>query len=534
MTLPRHTILFLALLVSLMAGRGAVACPFCAAESRTLTEEMNDSSVVLLGKLVAPPGFDPEAETPEGAMPGFGFVDPETGAALFRIEQVLFGQDALGGAEEVRAIYVGTPDLDRMFFIRGIGEPADWAIPLPLSETAAAYVPKLLELPESGADRMEFFLDYLQHEDSLLSQDAYDEFARAPYQDVIDLADRMDREQLLAWVESPSVSPSRRRLFLTMLGVCGIDSDVDRLEAMLLSDTREIGPAAEACAAASLLTGGGLGAGVAPELFRFSERQRKIGLDAMIACYLTLSGKHRDASKALDLIDNRFLKDPAADYSHIYAALQALRFLAEEQQELIALQRVLASARLLLDSPDFADQVVPDLARWEDWSVLERLGSMYERSVAENREKYIREPIVTYLDVASEQEGAVGQQAIAALERIEPLDPGAVKRARSLRAFGILAQARNKPAGPPTTSPIASPIKLPPEPEQTAESPVAAPEGPSEPSPTETPIASEINVSEDAIAEAQAPNTVLLIGIPLVGAAVCMGVFWLILRGGVA
>ena len=36
---------------------------------------------------------------------------------------------------------------------------------------------------QSGADRLAFFQEYLEHEDPLLAQDAYDEFARAPYAD---------------------------------------------------------------------------------------------------------------------------------------------------------------------------------------------------------------------------------------------------------------------------------------------------------------------------------------------------------------
>jgi len=31
----------------------------------------------------------------------------------------------------------------------------------------------------------------------------------------------MQHDKLLAWIENPDVSPSHRRLYLTMLGVCG-------------------------------------------------------------------------------------------------------------------------------------------------------------------------------------------------------------------------------------------------------------------------------------------------------------------------
>ncbi|MEO0530383.1 MAG: hypothetical protein AAF266_07360, partial [Planctomycetota bacterium] len=291
----KHATLCLALILISAQGQVAPACPFCAAESRTLTEEMNDSSVAILAKLTAP--SEASKLISEGDVP-YGFVDPDTGAASFTVESVLLGEPLMEGVEQIEAVYFGEPDTERSYFIRGVGDPPDWAIPLPLSEIATAYVPKLLDLPESGADRLAFFQDYLEHEDPLLGQDAYDEFARAPYQDVIDLAPRMDRDQLRAWIEDYSVSPSRRRLFLTMLGVCGEPEDVQRLRQMLTSDGQVLGPATDAATSVAMATGGSPAFGMAGEMVRFAERQRKLGLDALIACYLTLAGKHGDASEA--------------------------------------------------------------------------------------------------------------------------------------------------------------------------------------------------------------------------------------------
>lgn len=546
-----------AIALLLSAAAPALACPFCAAEQRTLTEEMNDSSVVVLARLSAP--SEASRRLADAGVPT-AFIDPETGAAKFEIEQVLLGQPLMEGATEVEAIYFGEPDSRQLFFIRGVGDPPDWAIPLPLSPIAAEYVPKLLGLPAEGADRLAFFQDYLEHEDPLLAQDAYDEFARAPYKDVEDLAPRMNREQLRSWIEDVGVSPSRRRLFLTMLGVCGEPEDLQRLEEMLTSDARALGPAVDAGVAAAIATGGAPVVGMSSELVRFAERQRKLGLDALIACYMTLAGKHGDPVQALDLIDQRYLEDKDADYSHVYAALQALRFLAEEQRDLVPLDRILVSARLLLDNPEFADQVIPDLARWEDWSVLERLTGMYEATFDEDNPdapvKYVREPIVTYLDVAKTQPGDVAQRAETALAKIEPLDPKAVERARSLRAFGFLAQARAKAApapwetDPTDQEPAADVAVDPPadvaadlaaeaeatdptagvsdvgEPEATVVADVA-------PESTDRPI-EDVTTAPAVTATPEAPSRVLLVGVPVAAAALLVGVFWLILRSGIA
>lgn len=525
----------------------AYSCPFCAAESRTLTEEIGDSSAVVLAKLAEP---SPMVEDPADAGVPYGFIDPETGSARFEVQEVLLGEEAIRGEETIEVIYFGEPDKERMFFVRGVGLPPEWTIPLPLSDEAVPYVRELFRLPEGGADRLAFFQEYLEHPDPLLGQDAYDEFARAPYADVIDLAPRMDREQLLAWIEGGRVSPSRRRLFMTMLGVCGQPEDVARIEKLLSSDIREIGPSAKAVAAASLGASpglGGLGAAVVPEAIRFGERSRKLGLDAMIACYLTLSGRHGDVESALRLIEDRFLKDTKAEYSHVHAALMAVRFLAEEQQDLVPLERVVQSARLLLDHPDFADQVIPDLARWEDWDVIDRMVLLFEQSFDEDANQYVREPVITYLDVAAEQGGPVGDKAVLALERVESLDPDAAKRARRLQAFGFLAQARAprgdaNPAIIAEGAPQAADSEIPPTPTEFEVSPEERARKQAEENAqivarvrdARSGFANALSREAEAVAEINAAPAGLLVGIPLLGALVCMGAFWVILRGGSA
>lgn len=536
------------------------ACPFCTAESRTLTEELSDSDAAVLARLIT--SEKPAEDAAEDITP-MDVVDPQTGAAEFEVETILLGAEKVGDTKRIEAIFFGEAGPDDRYLIRGVGDPLDWAIPLELSPTAVAYVKKLSDLPESGADRLDFFQDYLEHEDPLLGQDAYDEFARAPYIDVINLKDRMDREQLLAWIESPKVSPSRRRLFLTMLGVCGQPEDIPRIERMLLSDARVLTPAARSLASVSLMTGGPLSAIILPEMVNLQERRTKLGLDAMIACYLTLKG-----AEGLDVIDQRFLTGPDVDYSHVYSTLMAIRFLAEES-DLVPMERILQSARLLLDNKDFADQVIPDLARWEDWSVLDRLVTMYQGSAEDKYPVYVREPIITYLDVASEQEGKLAEQASAALEELEPIDPEAFKRARRLRAFGFLYKARGggeplednlaeRDTGAPSLE-LQADEELPPDPSATSSQPPGAPWLDEEPSiatdsdvqsvqddpqntATDTNTQPKESAQSNAVVSSRAsdpeplepPSYWLLLGAPIAALTLFFGIFWVILRSGTA
>ncbi len=506
-----------------------LACSFCIAESQTLSEEFETSSVILMANMTE---AAPAAEAVRDSGVPYGFVDPSTGAAKFKVLEIFKGKEHLEDREEIEAIYFGEPDEETVYLIRGLGVPPEWNLPLPLSPIAVDYVPKLFDLPKSGGDRLAFFQDYLEHEDLLLSQDAYDEFARAPNSDLYELGDRMNREQLVEWIESPSVSPSRRRLFLVMLGVCGNAPDRNRVEAMILSDIRLLEASAELGTAACLGLSGPWGIMILPEMTRMHERQRKLGLDAMIACYLLLSSKEGIAEESLAEIEDRFLKDDTVEYTHVYASLQALRFLGDEQTDLVPIDRVIQSARLLLESDEFADQVIPDLARWEDWETLPRLYEMFKLSLITDKYQYVREPIVTYLDVAAEQQGDVGEQAKEALEWIENASPESVSRARRMAAFGFLAKARRSETPPAMLNDNATESSE--DPSSIAENTLTEETTESEADRNTNPtlVSQDAKQFEDFIEPSNPPSRFLLILAPLAVAGICYGLFWWILKGG--
>lgn len=419
----------IALVLLLVKSPPSLACPFCSAASQTLSEEQQSADAVVLAKLASPPA----GKTTDG---GSAVTNPETGTAKFEIIEVLRGKERLIDVKEIDVVYFGEPGADQVFSISAIGQDKlDWTTPLPLTPAAVDYVRKLSEVPSTGADRLEFFQQYLENEDPLLAQDSYDEFARAPYKEVQDLRDRMHHDNLVKWIADPAVNPSRRRLYLTMLGVCGGKEDLPLLEEMITSDYEQQRPFVEEAVQTGLALHGPLLLPVWAEALKTDERRKKLGLDALVACYLTLRG-----AEGLDLIDERFLKKPKVEYTYKYSTIMALRFHGDEQTGVIPRERLLASMRLLLDDPDFADQVIIDLSRWEDWEVMDRLVEMFKTA---DKAGFIRQPIVTYLTVAGEEPGEVGERAKKSLAELESLDPDAVKKAKSLMAFGFAARARS-------------------------------------------------------------------------------------------
>jgi hypothetical protein len=510
----------------------ALACPFCSVESQTLSEETQAADAVVLAKLIK------EAPPPTDQVSDVAPTDPDSGTATFEIIDVLRGQDRLAGVKEIKAVYFGEADRQRTFLIMGLGsEKVDWTTPLPLSPDAVEYVRQLPSVAPSGADRLAFFQEYLEHADPLLAQDAYDEFARAPYVDVQALGPRMHHDRLVKWIADLEISPSRRRLYFTMLGVCGGTDDLPLLESMIMSDFDAMEPHLKRLASCGLAMGGPIGLPGWIEVVQQDERRRKLGLDALVACYLTLRGPD-----GLDLIDERFLKNAGAEYTHVYSTIMALRFHGDEEASILPRERLLASMRLLLDNPDFADQVILDLSRWEDWSVLDRLVEMFKS--ADKQNVYVRQPIVTYLTVASEQPGEVGPRAAAALAELERLDPKTVEQARSLMAFGALGRARagggatgaRGPADGAATDATqgfaASAAD-----EETDVTNIPDPAAYEDEAAASKPAAqlSAKKTPTPPVAEATSPrelNRLLVVGVPLAAAVLLMGIYWLILRAG--
>jgi hypothetical protein len=221
----------------------------------------------------------------------------------------------------------------------------------------------------------------------------------------------------------------------------------------------------------------------------------------------------------------------------------ALRFHGDEETSILPRERLLASMRLLLDNPDFADQVILDLSRWDDWSVLDRLVNMFKSA---DEKGYVRQPIVTYLTVASEQPGDVGPRAAAALAELERLDPKTVEQARSLMAFGALGRARAGGDGSNAARPVDDAaadegeelIASADEETDSADIPDPATyEQRDQAAATAAQVSAKKSPSRDAvpIADATAPaelNRLLVVGLPLAAAVLLMGVYWLILRAG--
>ncbi len=307
--------------VWLMAGSVAVvllpllavplaACDMCGPPQPTLTQEIHGAYVAVVARLVALP---PETEGNDGSLN----VAPRM--AKFTVVEVLRGAAALGSIKQIEAPFFDEQPLGGEYLIYGIqSSDIEWGAPLQLTTRSRSYLAGSAKLPPQGPERLAYFQDYLEDPESLLANDAFNEFAQAPYAEVQQLKSRMHHDTLIQRVQDPSIAFNHRRLYLTMLGVCGTPADLPVLE----------------------------------ELIRNDDPKFRISLDATVACYLTLKG-----ADGLGLVEDLFLKPKIkAEYSEVSSVITALRFIGQQDHGPIPRARLIESLRLVLADPRVADQ----------------------------------------------------------------------------------------------------------------------------------------------------------------------------------
>lgn len=377
--------------------RAIRACPFCSAVQLTLAQEMKTADAVVVAELTELPS------KPGGADAAFqgGLSDPLV-KSKFKILGVIKGPDLLKKAKQIETVYFGELPVGTQFLITAV-DPKNlaWSQPIPLTKHSREYVDALLKLPETGPERLSFFEKYLEDDEEMLKRDAYDEFAQASYADIKAFGPHINYDQLIKWLNTPDIAPSHRRLYFTLLGVCGTEKDLPLFET----------------------------------LFESKDRKLKSGLDAMIGSYLAIKGP-----SGLSLVEKLFLKNQESEFTDTYAAIQAIRI--AQETGILAKDKAAEAFHFMLDRPKMADLVIPDLARWQDWTVADRLVDLFVTADADSA--WVRVPVLRYLQVCPTPE------AKKELTRLEMLDPTAAKQAQSFMLPGGAAMAP-APAEKPST-----------------------------------------------------------------------------------
>lgn len=341
----RLVYLLLALSLSYLPSKAATACPLCGSPQKTFSEDFAAADVVVLAQWS-------DGRPPAGMLGRTTFSVVE----VARGEQAPLKKDAKLSVPKFHAGQRGD-----LFLLFGQKEDDElsWR-PLEISEAGYQYLKQAPAADVLTAKRLEYFVKFLEFSDDRIAMDAYWEFAGAPWEDIVKVKDKLDRTKLLRWVKDDQTLSTRLNLYFLLLGLCGNDEDAKALENLVR---------------------------VPPQFFT-------LGRDGLMSSYLLLTGDN-----GLKVLDETTLKNPRAPFSEVYAAKQAVQFMWSYGDGRIDKDRLRKSMRELLDRPEIADLVIADLARWEDWSVQDRLMKLYDQ------EDYslpaIKRAIVRYMVVAS-------------------------------------------------------------------------------------------------------------------------------------
>lgn len=215
----------------------------------------------------------------------------------------------------------------------------EWPRPIAISRTSIEYIKEVAAFDAIRGNWLEFLLDYLEHPDPFVANDAYREFDDAQFDQIRKISTKLPREKLHKWVKSEKTS-YRRGLYGLMLGLCGTDADASLMAELIRVPEKETG----------------------------YELQR----DGLMAGYLLLKGE-----EGLKLLDDTKLKaGQNVPFSDVYYARKAVRFAWEHTD--IPRERVKKSMRLLLDHPKHAEYAVLYLTHWKDWEAQDQVMAVYE------------------------------------------------------------------------------------------------------------------------------------------------------------
>ncbi len=378
--------LFLGLLCGLLVmsqSLDARACPFCSAPSLTLTEQLSQSDVAVLVQWT-------EAE--KGTL-------EKAGKTVFEVKEIIrqSDKDKLKVGEQITINRHRPGKKGNLFLLLGTkGTSIDWGDPIEVTETSYHYISQAPAPEEKTSKRLRYFMKFMEFPDQMISNDAYAEFANAPYEDITPLAKDLPREKIRKWIVDPETPVTRLGLYGLLLGLCGQEADIAFMEKKINEPTKDF----------------------------------RLGIDGVISGYLLLTG-----AEGLDKIDQSKFVPKDVAFSETYAAMPALRCMWTYGDERISKERLRQSMQLLLERAELADLVVADLARWNDWSVLDRLMEMY------GSEDYnipsIKRAIVRYLLVASKGKNKKGdgpdaettEKAKQLLDKLRKEDPKTVQSA---------------------------------------------------------------------------------------------------------
>ncbi|MBD3673733.1 MAG: hypothetical protein HUJ26_09440 [Planctomycetaceae bacterium] len=315
----------------------------------------------------------------------------------------LVGKDATGTFSPKEKIVLNNyreADPGDLYFLNGLQnkeETIDWEAPVEITETGYHYVMQAPSPERPRHERLPYFVKFLEFPDTFIANDAYNEFAFAPFDDVVTLIDILPRQKIRKWIDDAETPQSRIGLYGIMLGLCGKPEDADLLG----------------------------------EKFFEKADQYVFGMEGIVTGYLFLTradGLHKIEQKILDT------QDKSVDF--LYPLMRAFRIVWTYGGDRVPKSALIRTMRRFLEHDRLDELVIPDLARWQDWEPVDLLIQKYDANPGKKHES-LKRAIIIYMLECSQQDfndnGSLPPSAVKAeafLDRVKQEDPVLLKKVR--------------------------------------------------------------------------------------------------------
>jgi hypothetical protein len=366
----RIAVRFLACLIAsvvlIASSQVALSCPNCPAGLTSYADHIASSDAVILTE------WSSAVEA----------TDDASGSTTVHVRQIVKGPTKRLSAKNIKLDRYRAGKKGDLYLVFGvIGEETSalvWNDVVEVNAASFQYILKAPAMELESSKRLSYFLNFLEFKDDLVANDAFAEFAGAEYKTLVDMAPQLPREKIRGWILDPETPAIRLGLYGTLLGLCGNRSDARVLETRIVKHE---------------------GVGAFP-----------LGLEGVISGYLMIEG-----AAGLDLIDAKLLQNTETPFTEVFAAAQALRFMWIYSKK-ISHERLCKSMEGLLVRSEIADIVIADLARWKDWTAMDRVVKLYDQG--EKPTLSTRRAVVRFLLICAKQPQGKSQQAEIVAEQI--------------------------------------------------------------------------------------------------------------------
>lgn len=308
------------------------ACPFCARMGKTLSQNVEESDIVIFGKLSG-------AKIDSGTAAGI----PD-GSTRMEILRVIKSNPLIAGKKDVLLPrYIADAEegsVDYLVFAEVVKGKLDPYRGMPIPDIGFVnYLSGAMEVnKDKPAKRLAYFFQFLENDNEEVATDAYKVFAEAPFKEVEQASKSYDSQKILRWIRSEKTPTYQVGLLGCLLGTCGTAKDAAELRTML--DDPNIRP----------LT----------------------GLDGLMGGYCLL-----DPEKGTQFVFAA-LNNRENDMNFRYAALRTIRFMLAEMPQISRLEIFAQMAKALTQS-DIADFLIDDFRKEKEWGYTDAVLALYDK-----------------------------------------------------------------------------------------------------------------------------------------------------------